>query len=316
MIEIINFELLKSKYNIITDVFSYYYPLKANDNPKVINVLKELGSGFLVGEYKKVLNLVNRYNVLPSKILFIASFTSEVNLTKLINLGVKNFIVDSHSAISALSKAKHNVSVLLRVSLTSEKHLDRFGVNFDEISDYIEAIKATCLTFSGFHFHIPAQFNSIEKEKKIIKILLERYPDIDCLDVGGGFSLNDAESLGKYIDKFGCLKKKACEIGYGFINDVIDIETKVIGSKKIDDENIIFIGVGIYSGLLDTYMLGRKFNVVSNIEGEEKFLYHVYGPSFDNLDYVGDYYLPPLSIGDKIIIKNSGAYVRTLLTYF
>ena len=315
MIEIIDFECLKKKYAEVVKRYKYYYPIKVNDNPDIINTLHNLGSGFLVANYDKALSLMDDYGVPAKNILYIASFTNDEDITDLLDKGIKFFIVDSYNKIDAISKKTKEVDVLLRVSVPLQE-LDRFGVDVEKTDEYITAIKKAGLNFCGLHFHIPSQRNSLDIDKLMIKKIVEKYPDLQCLDIGGGCSVENSKELYDYIMSISNIKTVICEIGYGFVNDAINTETKVIEVKNINGINIASIDIGIYSGLMDLFLTNRTFSIVSPNNDGEKVLYRVYGPSFDCRDYVGEYLLPTLHVGDKLIIKNTGAYVRTLLTTF
>ena len=315
MNEIIDFELIKRKYAEIKQRYKYYYPIKVNDNPDIINALNKLGSGFLVANYDKAVSLVDDFGVPAENILYIVSFTNDSDVANLLEKGIRFFIVDSYNKINVLSKSDKQINVLLRVSVPLQE-LDRFGVDIDKTDEYISAIKDAGLNFCGLHFHIPSQRNSLEIDKLMIKKIVEKYPDLQCLDIGGGCSVENSKELYEYIMSISNAKIVICEIGYDFVNDAINIETEVIEVKSINGINIASIDVGIYSGLMDLFLTKRSFSIVSQDNDENKVLYRLYGPSLDCRDYIGEYLLPTLHVGDKLIVKNSGAYVRTLLTTF
>lgn len=313
--EILNLSLLKEKYAEITESFSFYYPIKANDNPQVIQALNSLGSGFLVANYDKALSLIDNHGVSATNLLYITSATCDKEIDKLVDRGIKFFVVDSYNKINILSKKGVRVNVLLRVSVPIQE-LDRFGVELDKINDYINAIESGNMNFVGLHFHIPSKYNTLATSKLVIKRIIDQYPDLACLDIGGGNSFEDLKELAKYIDEISNVKQKICEIGYGFINDVIAIVAEVIDVKCVNGINIASIDVGIYSGLMDVFLCQRVFPIIFPHGVGEKTLYRIYGPSLDHQDFIGEYCLPILHVGDKLLIKDSGAYVRTLLTTF
>ena len=49
---------------------------------------------------------------------------------------------------------------------------------------------------------------------------------------------------------------------------------------------------------------------------KKKIHYLLSGPTADQSDIIGEYYLPELKVGDQLIIKECGAYSETLSTSF
>lgn len=86
----------------------------------------------------------------------------------------------------------------------------------------------------------------------------------------------------------------------------------LILKKKITNLNM-----GIYNGLLDCRLLGVPLAISSLSIADELGDFNIYGPSSDNLDFLGIYKLPKkIKPGDRVRITNCGIYSLFLKTEF
>jgi diaminopimelate decarboxylase len=134
------------------------------------------------------------------------------------------------------------------------------------------------------------------------------------IDVGGGFP--NVDSLTRYAESVvepilygfkGELPTLILEPGRAIVMDAIHLITTVVGAKEFPNgERRVIIDAGI--NLLPTSLWrSQEIEPVSNLQGSLKET-TVYGPLCLQTDIVAKAELPELKSGDRLVIKNVGAY--------
>lgn len=155
----------------------------------------------------------------------------------------------------------------------------------------------------------------------------------DFVNIGGGASLEVLkDSKDKLLDfkKSFKLKNIILEPGRHLIDGVVDLISpikRIVERKNVltgSEEQIVTLETGIYHGLLDIVLHGRKFDFHLLKENDNKKLNHndfgdiiLRGPTADSKDVLGIFDCDSkISKNDKVIIKNVGAYVESLTSNF
>ena len=118
------------------------------------------------------------------------------------------------------------------------------------------------------------------------------------------------------------IKQIILEVGKNLVEDTIEMETRIIREKTVENIKTVIIKNGIYSGFFDVLLYNRKFPIYlkSKNDGDIKieytksevndFEFYMCGGSSDSGDKIGVMYIDSkykdeLKIGAKFIVKNA-----------
>lgn len=327
---------LIENYNRFSELGNIYYPLKTNSNKIIIKNLQPLiekgNNGYLISSIY-YFKLLQSTNVSASKMCFINVLAENNTVKYLYDNGVKFFTFDNMNSLMDFSQYADlsKVKIAIRLS-TMQVFSDKFthlGADLEECLKMFTFLKNSKCNDYGISFYIQ---NNLKKENKVLEKILEHiqenYSDlgINFVSIGG---LNKSKSVIKNtLESFKCKfkpKQIILEIGRSIVEDTIEIESKIIREKIINNKKTVIIKNGIYSGFFDILLYDKKFELYlkSKNDGEIKVGYEkteindyeffMYGGSSDSGDkigvmYINSKYKNELVKGAKFCIKNVGAY--------
>ncbi|MBT4397166.1 decarboxylase [archaeon] len=313
------FLLSKSKvieqYNKIKDLGIVSYSSKTN--PLVTKILEEntnsMFSIHFVNELKHIKD--------KSRVLFLAQAWNEEEIKKLLDLGIKFFVVDNESDLDILlgylegKDIKINLFLRLKLkenTLRTERYFV-FGMGSDVINKRVMELKDNPNLKLGVHFHRKtqnmAEWNLAYEMRYMLKE--EVLDSIEYLNIGGGLPSEYANTNVKVIDvilnKIKELKeelkcKLIIEPGRFISAPAIKLETNIIGIH----ENNIIVNASVYNSDLDALVVPVKLLVEGEGKGEAYVIKGVTPCSMDLFRY--KVYLENPKIGDKLVFLNAGAY--------
>ena len=221
---------------------------------------------------------------------------------------------------------------------------DRFGFNLE--SGEAEAAARECadagIRVAGLHIHLTSYIirpgggegspahdieliwpkdpeayrRAAENLARLAKDLEMRHGiKIEYIDMGGGFP--SVGALGPYVEAVtgpllagfegGEPPLLILEPGRAVVSDAIDLVATVVSSKDLPDgRRAVVIDAGV--NLLPTsFWRHQTVELIGNPEGEPKETI-VYGPLCLQTDIITRASLPPLGPGDRLVVKNVGAY--------
>lgn len=298
------------------EIFSaVYYPVKSNNNKMLLDFFNKNNSSFEVETIIHLQNLID-VGVPPQKILFYSPFSNERDIDFAINYGIRFFVATNLKTIQILESKGIEYDFLVRLQeIVESPSRKKFGAPESEIHTMLSHVQNG--HFCGVSFYLNAEINTIENLKKMIdysgKILNSNKSSKKIIDVGGGISLEKCRILESFF------KSKSdydliIEPGKDMINPAIDLVTTVLAIDK--DASVIYLNAGIYSGLLDSIVKKRVFQIEASKSTQKIVNYLISGPTADLSDVIGYYDLPELEVGDNLIFKNCGAYSEVLCTSF
>ena len=314
-----------------------YYAVKANDHPKVIESLAEVGSGFEVASIEELKRVFDA-GVPPEKIIS----SNPVKPTEFIDYayshGVNRFAVDSFEEVEKIHKVAPRARVYVRITVPNEGSdwpLSRkFGTDLDEALEILEYSQRKGLVPVGITFHVGSQCNNLRNWFIAIKraaILWNRAKEkgikLLTLNMGGGIPVRYAyesikvEDIAYYVR--GLLRKYfpspphelQIEPGRGIVGDQGLMITRVIGKARRGGENWLYIDSGVFNGLAEA-LGGIRYAFYVKGEGELKE-WVIGGVSCDSMDVVAkNVYLPEPEVGDFLFIPSAGAYTTVYASDF
>jgi diaminopimelate decarboxylase len=323
--------------------FHVHYALKANFNPKVLQMVQSFGFGadcVSGGEVKAAID----YNFGSDKVVFAGVGKSD----KEINLALDNDIfcfniesVQEIQIINELAQAKNktaNVAIRINPNVDANTHhhittgLDenKFGVNIWQLPDVIEALK-TCanINFMGIHFHIGSQITDLEVYKELcLRIneiqdwFEERGFPIQVLNAGGGLGVDyynpDTNTISDFESYFAIfhdlLKVKPgqevhFELGRALVAQSASLISRVLYVKNGQKKNFLVLDAGMTE--LIRPMLYQAHHEIENLSQTSlsNLKYDVVGPICESTDcFRKDVDLPESFRGDLIALRTAGAY--------
>ncbi len=123
------------------------------------------------------------------------------------------------------------------------------------------------------------------------------------IDVGGGIREELDEERIKLLSNIN--QQLIIEPGRYLVANACRVITRVISVK--DDKAVIDVGMNFLNKFSNS-----KYIVKSLKEGRNNHSYKIFGPVPTDIDNIGVYNLPELSVGDKLIIENAGAYTLSM----
>ena len=335
--------------------FFYHYPLKVNQNKEFVMPLISEGAHMEVGSVNElwIVKKLWEGEKFHSKIRVLCNGPKTEAYIKLIeelrlkDLSIMPIIEDEHE-LERLAKYKGEVGIRVNLDTKADTHwdkkVDRFGFSSKELLDLPKMKNLKLL-----HYHIGSQINNaksvmqpIEEAMGLYVKLVKNHPNLDTLDVGGGFGVPyekkpfyGAKKVSEQIVKL--LKKMsdkarirhpnlAVEWGRYIVAPAQVTIYSVIAEKPIPKANAkswYVIDGRFMNDLLDTWAIHQKWHIVPVNNANATTLKSVWlaGSSCDSDDKYtsgGSYVLmPKLKEGEPqyLAIFDSGAYQDALASH-
>ena len=326
---------LIENFNDFCKLGDIYYPLKTNSNKIIIETLKPMmnkeNNGYLISSIYHF-KILQKENVNPLKMCCINVLAEDETIKYLYNNGVRFFTFDNLNSVinfaqyADLSKVK--IAVRLSTTQVFNEKFTHLGGDMQECKKMLEFLRNKCNDY-GISFYIQ---NSIKKENDVLETILEyiqeKYNDlgINFVSIGG---LNKSKEINKEIlvnfkNKLN-LKQIILEVGRYLVEDTIEMETRIIREKTVENMKTVIIKNGIYSGFFDILLYNKKFSIYLITKNNEEvkveyekseindYEFYMCGGSSDSGDkiglmYINSKYKDELTTGAKFCIKNVGAY--------
>ena len=345
-----NIDVLKSTLEAAKTASSKYgyhihYAIKANANPRILNIIQNYGFGADCVSGNEVSKAVE-HGFDSSKIAFAGVGKSDKEINTSIDANISAFHVESVAeleVINELAEAKGkivNVAFRLNPNVDAKTHAyittglseNKFGINPWELEDLIKR----CSNFKnlkliGIHFHIGSQITDMSVfEELAIKVnsfmdwFEERGVQLPYINLGGGLGV-DYDNPNNKIPDFDAYFKAIhdnlkvrenqeihFELGRSLVGTCGDLISKVLYIKNGKEKNFVIADAGM-TDLLRPALYKSKHvvqNLTSTLEDE---VYDVVGPVCESSDVFGkDLTLPKTQRGDLLCIRTAGAYGQVM----
>ncbi|MGF7080094.1 diaminopimelate decarboxylase [Mucilaginibacter sp. UYCu711] len=326
--------------------FHVHYALKANFNPKVLDMIQSFGFGadcVSGGEVKAAIE----HGFGKEKVVFAGVGKSDKEINLALDADIFCFNVESVQElhiINELAAAKNKVAkVAIRINPNVDAHThhfittgldeNKFGVNTWQLTDVVEALRASKnLEFLGIHFHIGSQITDMEVYKSLcirINEMQDWFEDhgfqIKVLNTGGGLgvdyynpdtnTISDFESYFKVFKDFLNVKpgqEVHFELGRALVAQSASLISRVLYVKNGQKKNFLVLDAGMTE--LIRPMLYQAYHVIENLTQNsspttQDLKYDVVGPICESTDcFRKDVDLPESFRGDIIAVRSAGAY--------
>ena len=322
--------------------YNIYYAIKANNNTKIIELIKNhnLGIDAVSGEeINKSLN----YKINPNKIVFAGVGKTKEEIILAIKKKIYLFNCESFDEVKLIDKISNELNVTTEIAIRLNPNIDsrthkyiktgmfdtKFGIQIDHLSDILEKIKnLKSIDLKGYHFHLGSQIDDLSVFVKLSKVsneinsyLKNNEFNIRDINLGGGLGINykepDLNLIPDFRSYFNVFKKNLIcfdnqkvhfELGRSIVGQCGSLFSRILYLKKSFNKNFIIIDAGMTELIRPAlYNAHHHIDNLSSIKKEIK--YDIVGPLCESSDtFAKDYYLNESKIGDLIVIRSCGAY--------
>lgn len=325
------------------DNYHVHYAVKANANPKILEVIREAGLGIDCvsgGEIEAALNA----GFTADKIVYAGVGKSDWEIL----LGLRNdifcFNVESIPELEIINelatqegktanvcfRINPDVGAHTHANITTGLAENKFGIAMADMLTVIRlANTLPHIHFKGLHFHIGSQITEMDDFAALCGRVNELQDKLESegihaeiINVGGGLGIDydnlDENPIPDFKAFFSTytsnLKLRPgqsvhFELGRSIVGQCGSLITKVLYVKKAAVKQFAIVDAGMTELIRPAlYQAHHKIeNLTSQSQAEEK--YDVVGPICESSDvFDKDIMLPSTSRGDILAIRSAGAY--------
>lgn len=317
-----------------------FYPVKCNDHPFILGLLRDWGSGFEAASWQEVRGLLE-LGVEPGRIIFGAPVKAEGHIARAYREGVETYAYDSREEIEKLSRAAPGCQVYLRLAVpdlgASVFPLSgKFGAPLHDAHRLLWAAHDRGLRPVGLSFHVGSQcldprawWLAVAAAARVWERVTKQGMRLEFLNLGGGIPVSyrvpvpEKEVFISHVNlalkgHFQKPPRIIVEPGRALVGDAAIMVATVIGKARRQGMDWIYIDAGTYQGLVEAVQEKERFSYLVYAEGREPLRrYNVGGPTCDSEDVVArEALLPELRCGDRVYILHAGAYSNVCATEF
>jgi diaminopimelate decarboxylase len=263
----------------------------------------------------------------PHQIVYSGSNLSREDFEQIFSWGVTRINLDSVSQVRQCSKigAGLPIELGLRLNLPEITGESRIGVHPSEFRD---AIALSKFPITGLHFYRGTGTNATQAFTQVIDTVIaaaKQLPDWRSLDFGGGFGYPYRKDGTRFDwQEFGTVLSEKLsttgieliiEPGRAAIAESGCLLARVVSVKWQGEKQIVGVDTSI-ANLAVLAVHGGYREIVSWKESEY-YLTDVCGNTTYSRDYLGKgCKLPALSVGDSVVILDTGAYGYAMSSHF
>jgi ornithine decarboxylase len=320
-----------------------YYAVKANPAPEILKSLTGLGSSFDTASVNEI-DMVLATGAGAERISYGNTIKKQSDIAAAYARGVRLYAFDSAAELDKIAAAAPGSRVFCRI-LTSGAGADwplsrKFGCDVDMARELLlEAAKRDVVPH-GVSFHVGSQQrdinawdNAVAEAARLFRDLEERGVRLTMLNIGGGFPTRYRKGV-PTLTAYGAAIKESIvrhfgnrlpdvivEPGRQMVGDagVIQSEVVLISKKSANDaKRWVYLDIGKFGGLAETMEEAIRYPILSARDGDAMGPCIIAGPTCDSADVLYEktpYNLPlTLTVGDEVLIDNTGAYTTTYST--
>ncbi len=330
--------------------FVVHYAVKANANPKVLNIIAMSGLGAdCVSGGEIQASLSSGFS--PRKIVYAGVGKSDWEIRLGLKAGIFCFNVESIAELEVINEIAGKMGKTARVAfrinpdvgahthskITTGLAENKFGIAMRDMEDVIEvASHMSHVSFVGLHFHIGSQIlnmddfaalcnriNDLQKQLERKKIVVEN------INVGGGLGIDYTHpnrvpipDFKSYFDTYARhlqLREGQTlhfELGRAVVAQCGTLITRTLYVKKGAVKQFAIVDAGMTD--LIRPALYQAYHKIENISSDgQKETYDVVGPICESSDVFGKAVdLNVTRRGDLIAIRSAGAYGEIMASQY
>lgn len=319
-----------------------FYAVKANYNAGILSLFHDAGIGFecvSLGEVECILNLFP--DIDRDRIIFTPNFAPKAEYEKAFELGI-TLTVDNLSLLTAWGDLLVNRKILLRIDpgyghghhryVCTGGSDSKFGIPLSELTKAQAYIAKHHISVIGLHTHAGSGIlrpTVWHENAQILIGLLDRFPDVRILNIGGGLGVPDKPSqqalnLAAFNDSLKEIKRAYplleiwLEPGRFLVAAAGVLLARVTQTKSKHGMHFIGIDTGMNS-LIRPALYGSYHEIVNltKLEQPHTQIAHIVGPICESGDVLGyARSMPDTQEGDILLIANTGAYGYSMSSHY
>ena len=307
-----------------------FFAVKANPCGAVLRHLAQLGLGAEViseGELVRAL----RTGISPEHILLGGprQDASLIEAARTANIGWVSLDSTSQAESWLKNPTAINADMKFLVRLNpaldprTHEHLatgaatSKFGMPF---SDTVRVAEQLGDKLEGFHVHIGSQISEVDPYDEVFRQLgelLERFPQVTTLDLGGGFAVPEfpLAAFAAKVKPFTGTRRLLLEPGRFLVAESGTLLTKVLHVKNGPVKHVI-CDAGM-ADLLRPALYGAHHPIRALDKDGPLETVDVDGPLCENADRLGrNVQLPEVGPGDLLVVSEAGAYGLSMSSHY
>jgi ornithine decarboxylase len=331
---IINLSKIKKSYDLWRQYLpeiEVYYAMKCNPDKMILEEINKLGIKYDCASKEEIMDALE--HTTADNIIYANPCKFPQHITYSRETGISLTVVDCECEMYKMAELYPSCRLLLRIAVNDANSQcafsKKFGCKMNEVKHLLELSKELELNIVGFSFHVGSgctnpslYYDALCDCKSATIIATSLGIQIEIIDVGGGFNetnfVESAEQLQKGMKLFRD-KKFISEVGRFLVEETQTLYLHVICKKKQGNRFIYYLNDGVYGSIgCKIFDHAKPIITPANIGiNEYTFESTLYGPTCDSFDLIEEnILLPELNIGDKLYIKNFGAYTNASASHF
>ncbi|WP_432255934.1 type III PLP-dependent enzyme [Limimaricola sp. AA108-03] len=316
-----------------------HYAVKANPHPAIIERLAQLGSHFDAASRGEI-ELCLSQGARPEHVSFGNTIKRVSDIAFAYGAGIRMFAVDAEEELEKIAEHAPGAQVYVRLIVETSSAdwplTRKFGCDRDTALKLLDRATELGLEPLGFSFHVGSQTRHAEMWVPVLDELSriwtaaqEAGHKLQLLNIGGGFPAFYGEEIQAPTDyaaavmelveaRFPGAERVMAEPGRGMVAEAGVIACEVMLTSRKSDRDMhrwVYLSIGRFSGLAETEGEAIRYQFVTPHDGEATGPCILAGPSCDSADVL--YEKRPMNLplnlksGDRVLIRNTGAYTST-----
>ena len=330
--------------------FEVHYAVKANANPKVLNIICQAGLGadcVSGGEIQAATNA----GFPASKIVYAGVGKSDWEINLGLEKGIFCFNVESIPELEVINELAEkqgkvaqvcfrinpNVGAHTHANITTGLAENKFGIAMEDMENVIEeAAQMKNIKFLGLHFHIGSQILDMGDFEALCNRINELQDQLEShhiivknINVGGGLGIDynhpnrvPIPDFKAYFDTYAKFlklregQKLHFELGRAVVGQMGNLITKVLYVKQGTAKQFAIVDAGMTDLIRPAlYQAYHKIENISSNEPEET--YDVVGPICESSDiFAKAIDINKTHRGDLIALRSAGAYGEIMASQY
>ena len=330
--------------------FHLHYAVKANANPRILEIIQDYGIGADCVSGNEVARAVE-YGFHPDRIVYAGGGKSDDEIRLALEKDIFCFNCESLPEIEVINtlagELGKKASIALRVNPNVDAHTHHYittGIEENKFGFYLYDLEhaiAVCrelenIRLIGLHFHIGSQITDLTvfrglclRVNEIQARLKEQGIILPHVNFGGGLGINyDCPSCGlipdfaSYFQTFADFfeaqpgQQLHFELGRSLVGQCGSLVSRVLYVKEGKHKKFVILDAGMNDLLRPAlYQAFHRIENLTSIQPYEK--YDIVGPICESSDCFGkDRELPATRRGDLIAIRSCGAYGEVMASRY
>lgn len=316
-----------------------HYAVKANPEAEILRTLVGLGSNFDAASRAEI-EMCLAAGATADRISFGNTVKRVSDIAWAHAAGIGIFAADAEAELEKLAAHAPGCEVYIRIvveSCEADWPLSRkFGCARDKALDLISYAKRLDLKPVGLSFHVGSQTKRAAMWRRVLEQVAAVWHaaqdaghELRLLNIGGGFPafygqeidapmIYAQDVMSQISELFGEVPEIMAEPGRGMVAEAGAIAAEVLLVSKKSDNDLhrwVYLDIGRFSGLAETEGEAIRYQFLTDRDHEPTGSCILAGPSCDSADVLYEkqpVQLPiGLQAGDRIVIRNCGAYTST-----